>query len=113
MLRIKARTQEGKSWTRNGETCVLYCSDGRWWCGARGGWQKSKYRHQTQQGKDGKLDGQSGRVVECMSTKDAAQSVTLLMCWRVSLPVDTTAETGPTPPHQHGGMHRLGGEDLL
>lgn len=34
------------------------------------------------------------------------------MCWRVSLPVDKTAETRGTPPRHMGGMHQLG-EDLF
>jgi hypothetical protein len=30
----------------------------------------------------------------------------ILMCWLVSLPVDTTAEAGSSPHQQHGGMQR-------
>lgn len=52
-------------------------------------------------------NGDEGRVARCMSTgRCGSKCDPSLMCWRVSLPVDTTAEAGPTPPQQHGGMHR-------
>lgn len=100
---FKARTQEARSWASTGETCVLYCGHGS----GNAGQGMAKMPRDTDQcncGNDGKLDGREGRVHQMHVDWEMRLKVRpILMCWRMSLPVDTTAEAGPTPPQQHGG----------
>lgn len=112
MLRSQVPDAGSEVLASTGETCVLYCGHGSVNAG-QGKAKMPRYRP-MQLGNDGKLDGQEGRVHQMHVDWEMRLKVRpILMCWRVSLPVDTTAEAGPTPHQQHGGMHRPRGQDLV
>lgn len=90
---------------------MLYCDDES--VAAGQGMAKMPRYIPMQQGNDGKLDGLEGRVRQMHVDWEMRLKVRpILMCWRVSLPVDTTVEDGQLHTNNMGGCKVLG-QDLV